>query len=619
MCGIVGYVGKEQRCVEVLMDGLRNLEYRGYDSAGLALAMPDEKGIETTKEVGQLDNLAGAIGRKNGDFFKVRSGVGHTRWATHGRPSEANAHPHTGGGESGPEVAVVHNGIIENHAELREELKGRGCQFRSETDTEVIAHLLAERVATDESLREALVGTLKRLRGSFALAVMSADEPGTIVAARHQSPLVVGLGEGENFLASAVQALLDATKKFLFVENGEIVILTDSTVEIQTLRGEPVERETFEVDWSAEAMGLDGHEDFMLKEIYEQPAALQATLAGRLDAAGTVDLSELNLDLALPGVERVVVVACGTAYHAGLLGRYAIERFARVPVEVAVASEYRYAEPIGDEKTLVVAISQSGETTDTLAAVEAARAFGGRVLAVTNTQGSLITREADAVLLTKAGPEVGVASTKTFLAQVAALYLLALDLAGARGARPAEELADIGPGLRRSPEKVEEALGLLEGRMGEAVGVFAGARCALFLGRGHLFPVALEGALKLKEISYLPAEGYPAGEMKHGPIALVDEQCPVVAVLGEGTLREKTLSNVEETVARGARVIAIAHEGDEAAGRVAQVTLPVPEVPEILTPLVSTVPLQLLAYHVAKARGLNVDKPRNLAKSVTVE
>ncbi len=619
MCGIVGYVGKEQRCVEVLMDGLRNLEYRGYDSAGLALAMPDEKEIETTKEVGPLDNLAGAIGRKNGDFFKVRSGVGHTRWATHGRPSEANAHPHTGGGKAGPEVAVVHNGIIENHAELREELQGRGCEFRSETDTEVIAHLLAERVAAGESLRQALVGTLKRLQGSFAVAVMSADEPGTIVAARHQSPLVVGLGEGENFLASAVQALLGATRKFLFVENGEVVILTDSAVEIQTLRGEPVEREAFEVDWSAEAMGLDGYEDFMLKEIHEQPAALQATLAGRLDADGTVDLSELNLDLDSPAVERVVIVACGTAYHAGLLGKYAIERLARVPVEVAVASEYRYADPIGDEKTLVVAISQSGETTDTLAAVEAARAFGGRVLAVTNTQGSLITREADSVLLTKAGPEVGVAATKTFLAQVAALYLLALGLAEARGARPAEQLAEIGLGLRRSPEKVEEALGLLEGRMGEAVGVFAGARCALFLGRGHLFPAALEGALKLKEISYLPAEGYPAGEMKHGPIALVDEQCPVVAVLGEGTLREKTLSNVEETVARGARVIAIAREGDRAAGRVARVVLPVPEVPEILTPLVSTVPLQLLAYHVAKARGLNVDKPRNLAKSVTVE
>jgi glucosamine--fructose-6-phosphate aminotransferase (isomerizing) len=619
MCGIVGYVGKEQRCVEVLMDGLRNLEYRGYDSAGLALAMPDEKGIETTKEVGPLDNLADAIGRKNGDFFKVRSGVGHTRWATHGRPSEANAHPHKGGGESGPEVAVVHNGIIENHVELREELKGRGCEFRSETDTEVIAHLVAEREAVGESLREALVGTLKRLEGSFAVAVMSADEPGTIVAARHQSPLVVGLGEGENFLASAVQALLGATKKFLFVENGEVVILTDSAVQIQTLRGEPVEREVFEVDWSAEEMGLDGYEDFMLKEIHEQPAALQATLAGRLDADGAVDFSELDLDLDLRGVERVVIVACGTAYHSGLLGRYAIERLARVPVEVAVASEYRYADPIGDEKTLVIAISQSGETTDTLAAVEAARAFGGRVLAVTNTQGSLITREADAVLLTKAGPEVGVASTKTFLTQVAVLYLLALRLAEARDARPTQELAEIGRGLRRSPEKVEEALGLLEGRTGEAVGVFAGARCALFLGRGHLFPAALEGALKLKEISYLPAEGYPAGEMKHGPIALVDEQCPVVAVLGEGTLREKTLSNVEETVARGARVIAIAREGDEAAGRVAQVVLPVPGVPEILTPLVSTVPLQLLAYHVAKARGLNVDKPRNLAKSVTVE
>jgi glucosamine--fructose-6-phosphate aminotransferase (isomerizing) len=619
MCGIVGYVGKEQRCVEVLMDGLRNLEYRGYDSAGLALAMPDEKGIETTKEVGPLDNLADTIGRKNGDFFKVRSGVGHTRWATHGRPSEANAHPHKGGGESGPEVAVVHNGIIENHVELREELKGRGCEFRSETDTEVIAHLVAEREAVGESLREALVGTLKRLEGSFAVAVMSADEPGTIVAARHQSPLVVGLGEGENFLASAVQALLGATKKFLFVENGEVVILTDSAVQIQTLRGEPVEREVFEVDWSAEEMGLDGYEDFMLKEIHEQPAALQATLAGRLDADGAVDFSELDLDLDLRGVERVVIVACGTAYHSGLLGRYAIERLARVPVEVAVASEYRYADPIGDEKTLVIAISQSGETTDTLAAVEAARTFGGRVLAVTNTQGSLITREADAVLLTKAGPEVGVASTKTFLTQVAVLYLLALRLAEARDARPTQELAEIGRGLRRSPEKVEEALGLLEGRTGEAVGVFAGARCALFLGRGHLFPAALEGALKLKEISYLPAEGYPAGEMKHGPIALVDEQCPVVAVLGEGTLREKTLSNVEETVARGARVIAIAREGDEAAGRVAQVVLPVPEVPEILTPLVSTVPLQLLAYHVAKARGLNVDKPRNLAKSVTVE
>ncbi len=616
MCGIVGYVGKE-RCVEVLLDGLKNLEYRGYDSAGLALALPEAGRIETAKEVGPLANLTSVMDQRDGDFFKVRAGVGHTRWATHGRPSEANAHPHTGGGDPlGPEVAVVHNGIIENHAELREELKGRGFEFCSETDTEVIAHLLAERVATGDALKEALAGTLKRLEGSFAVAAMSAMEPETIVAARHQSPLVVGLGKGENFLASAVQALLGNTRRFLFVENGEIVTLTDSSVEIQTLYGQPVKRKTFEVDWSAEAIELGGYEDFMLKEIHEQPAALQATLAGRLDADGAVNLSELDLDLS--GIERMVVVACGTAYHAGLLGKYAIERLARLPVEVAVASEYRYADPVGDERTLVIAISQSGETTDTLAAVEAARSFGARVLAVTNTQGSLITREADAVLLTKAGPEVGVAATKTFLTQVAALYLLALKLAGTRGSRPSEELAEIGLGLRRSPEKVEEALGLLEGRVGEAVEVFAGARCALFLGRGHLYPAALEGALKLKEISYLPAEGYPAGEMKHGPIALVDEQCPVVAVLGEGTLREKTLSNVEETVARGARVIAIAHEGDQA-GRVARVVLPVPEMPELLSPLVSTVPLQLLAYHVAKARGLNVDKPRNLAKSVTVE
>ena len=614
MCGIVGYVGRD-RCIEVLMEGLRNLEYRGYDSAGLALALP-EAGIEIAREVGPLDNLADAVGKRNGDFSKVRSGVGHTRWATHGRPSEANAHPHTGGADH--EVAVVHNGIIENHAELREELEERGLVFRSETDTEVIAHLLAERVAAGEPLEEALVGTVKCLRGSFAVAAMSASEPEKVVAARHQSPLVVGLGEGETFLASAVQALLGNTRRFLFVENSEIVVLTGSSAEIRTLSGEPVGRETFEVDWSAEEMSLDGYEDFMLKEIHEQPASLQATLAGRLDAEGGVDLSETGLNLS--DFERVVIVACGTAYHAGLLGKHAIERIARVPVEVAVASEYRYTNPIGDEKTLVVAISQSGETTDTLAAVEAARAFGGHVLAVTNTQGSLITREADAVLLTRAGPEIGVASTKTFLTQVAAMYLLALGFAGARGARPVEELKEIGQGLRRAPEKVEEALTLLEGRVvGEAVGVFAGARCALFLGRGQSFPAALEGALKLKEISYLPAEGYPAGEMKHGPIALVDEQCPVVAILGEGLLREKTLSNVEETVARGARVIAIAHEGDEAAGRVAQVTLPVPAVPEILSALVAAVPLQLLAYHVAKVRGLNVDKPRNLAKSVTVE
>ena len=611
MCGIVGYVGKE-RCVEVLMEGLRHLEYRGYDSAGLALQ--HRNGIETVKEVGPLENLSGAIGERNGEFSRVRMGVGHTRWATHGKPSQINAHPHLGGEGR---VAVVHNGIIENHAEIKEELAGRGHVFVSDTDTEVIAHLLDERMETrGESLRGALSSVLRRLHGSFAVAVVSADEPGTLVAARRQSPLVVGLGAEENYLASAVQALLGETHEFLLVENGEIVEVTDSSIEIFTLDGEKVEREVFEVDWDAEAVELGGFEDYMLKEIYEQPAALGATLAGRVDADGTVDLSEVDLDLV--SVERVVVVACGTAYHAGLLGKQAIERLARVPVEVAVASEYRYSDPIGDENTLVIAISQSGETTDTLAAVETARGFGAKVLAVTNTQGSLITREADAVLLTKAGPEIAVASTKAFVAQVAILDLVALELAHAKDILPQEKLLELGRGLRRAPEKVEETLELLQGRMDEAVEIFDGARCSLFLGRGASYPVALEGALKLKEISYLPSEGHPAGEMKHGPIALVDENCPVVAILGDSLAREKTLSNVEETIARGASVIAITYEGDPAAKKMSCV-LPVPDAPDILRPFAATVPLQLLAYYIAKSRGLNVDKPRNLAKSVTVE
>jgi glutamine---fructose-6-phosphate transaminase (isomerizing) len=611
VCGIVGYVGKE-RCVEVLMGGLKHLEYRGYDSAGLALQVSGR--IEAIKKAGHLNKLAEAVAESNSNLSRSRAGVGHTRWATHGRPNEVNAHPLLGNGGT---VAVVHNGIIENFVELKEELEGRGVAFESETDTEVIAHLLAEGMEEGGSLCEALAGALGRLKGSFAVAAVSASEPGTVVAGRHQSPLVVGLGEGENFLASAVQALLKETREFLVLENGEIVEVTDSSVRIFTIDGEPIRRETFAVDWDADAVELGGFEDYMLKEIHEQPAALQATLSGRLDASGVVDLSEVDLDLA--GVERVAIVACGTAYHAGLLGKHAIERLARVPVEVAVASEYRYADPIGDEKTLVIAISQSGETTDTLAAVEAARDFGRCVLAVTNTQGSLITREADAVLLTRAGPEICVASTKTFLAQVAVLQLLASELARARRTVPEEDLLKLGRYLRRAPEKVEETLGLVEGRVEAAARVFEEARCALFLGRGPSYPVALEGALKLKEISYLPAEGYPAGEMKHGPIALVDERCPVVAVLGEGLVREKMLSNVEETVARGANVVTIAREEDRAARRVSRIVLPVPQAPEMLGPFVNSVPLQLLAYRVAKDRGLDVDKPRNLAKSVTVE
>jgi glucosamine--fructose-6-phosphate aminotransferase (isomerizing) len=609
VCGIVGYVGSE-RCVEVLLEGLSQLQYRGYDSAGLALQLDGR--IETIKQVGRLGRLVEALGERNEELSAARAGVGHTRWATHGRPNEVNAHPQLGDG-----VAVVHNGIIENFAELKEELIGRGVVFESKTDTEVIAHLLAEGVEAGGSLREALAGALVCLQGSFAVAAVSAREPGKVVAARHQSPLVVGLGKEENYLASAVQALLKETREFLVVENGEIVEISGSEIGIFTLEGEPVSRETFEVDWDVEDVELGAFDDYMLKEIHEQPIALRNTLSNRLDVDGAVDLSEMDLDLA--EVERVAIVACGTAYHAGLLGKQAIERLARLPVEVAVASEYRYADPIGDEKKLVVAISQSGETTDTLAAVGMARSFGGQVLAVTNTPGSLITREADAVLLTKAGPEIGVAATKTFVAQISVLYLLALGLARAKGAASEEDLLRLGRDLRRAPEKVEETLGLLEGRLEEAANLFEGARCALFLGRGPSYPVALEGALKLKEISYLPAEGYPAGEMKHGPIALVDENCPVVAVLGEGLIREKTLTNVEETVARGGNVVAVARGDDKAARRISRVVLPVPETPGILGPFVSSVPLQLLAYRFAKGRGLDVDKPRNLAKSVTVE
>jgi glutamine---fructose-6-phosphate transaminase (isomerizing) len=614
MCGIVGYVGREG-CVEVLMGGLAHLEYRGYDSAGIALQ--NGGAIEQIRQVGPLNRLSEEVAKKNGRLSSLRAGIGHTRWATHGKPSETNAHPHLGGGRL---VAVVHNGIVENFSSLKEGLEERGRTFSSETDTEVIAHLLEERVEAGESLKEAVSATLPELEGSFAIAAVSADAPDVIVAARKQSPLVVGLGEGENFLASALQALLDRTRKFLFVENGEIAVITAGEVEIFDSEGSVVTRDLFEVDWDAEAIELGGFEDYMLKEIHEQPAALRATLADSLDADGNVSLG-LSLDLSR--VERVVVVACGTARHAGLLGKSVIERLARLPVEVAVASEYRYADPVGDENTLVVAVSQSGETIDTLAAIEAARGFGGKVVGLTNTRGSLITRESDEVLLTKAGPEIGVASTKAFTTQIAVMDLLALELARAKGALSEEEVRSLGRTLRRAPEKVEETLELISGggenSVEAAAKVFEEARCALYLGRGDAYPIALEGSLKLKEISYIPAEGYPAGEMKHGPIALVDEFCPVVAVLGEGLIREKTLSNVDQTAARGANVVSIAREDDREAKRISRVVLPVPEADGLLAPIVATIPLQLLAYRVAKDRGLNADKPRNLAKSVTVE
>ncbi|WP_119069133.1 glutamine--fructose-6-phosphate transaminase (isomerizing) [Rubrobacter indicoceani] len=616
MCGIVGYAGAEN-CVRILLEGLGHLEYRGYDSAGIALQ--GAGAIERVRSVGPLASLSERVAGMNGHLAGLTTGIGHTRWATHGKPSEANAHPHVGR-EGG--VAVVHNGIIENYDRLREELKERGSDFTSETDTEVVAHLIEEEVSAGGSLKDAVSKVMVRLRGSFALAVVSADEPDVIVAARRQSPLVVGYGNGENFLASAVQALLDRTRKFSVVENDEVVVVRPDSVEISDLEGNVVERELFEVDWDASGIELGGFPDYMSKEIHDQPDALRATISDRLDPDGRVDLG-LDRDLDLDRVDRIVIAACGTAYHAGLVGKSVIERLARIPVEVAVASEYRYSDPVGDGNTLVVAVSQSGETIDTLAAVEAARAFGGQVLAVTNTRGSLITREADAVILTHAGPEIAVASTKAFTTQVAVMQMFALALAARRGTVGEEKLLHLGKTLRFAPEKVEETLELLEGeyagRMEEAAAVFEDAKCALFLGRGEAFPIALEGSLKMKEISYIPAEGYPAGEMKHGPIALIDEFCPVVAVLGEGIIREKTLSNVDQTSARGANVISIARIDDRDAERLSRVVLPVPPAEGLLAPIVDSVPLQLLAYHVATSRGLNVDKPRNLAKSVTVE
>ncbi|MGI8649991.1 MAG: glutamine--fructose-6-phosphate transaminase (isomerizing) [Rubrobacter sp.] len=619
MCGIVGYAGRED-CVRVLMEGLGHLEYRGYDSAGIALQ--GEAGLERVRSVGPLASLSERVAGMNGHLAGLRLGIGHTRWATHGKPSESNAHPHTG--REG-EIAVVHNGIIENYSELRERLRERGSDFTSETDTEVVAHLIEEEVTAGKGLKDAVSTVMPRLKGSFALAVVAASEPDVIVAARRQSPLVVGFGDGENFLASAVQALLHRTRKFCVVENDEVVVVTPDLVEISDLGGNVIERGFFEIDWDATGIELGGFPDYMSKEIHDQPDALRATISDRLDPEGRVDLSgeEGYSGLDLARVNRIVIAACGTAYHAGLVGKSVIERLARIPVEVAVASEYRYSDPVGDENTLVMAVSQSGETIDTLAAIEAARAFGGQVLAVTNTRGSLITREADAVILTHAGPEIAVASTKAFTTQVAVMQMFALALAGEKDATSEEDLLRLGRTLRLAPEKVKETLELLEGeyasRMSDAVEVFEDAKCALFLGRGEAFPIALEGSLKMKEISYVPAEGYPAGEMKHGPIALIDEFCPVVAVLGEGVIREKTLSNVDQTSARGANVISIARIDDRDAKRLSRVVLPVPEAGGLLAPIVDSIPLPLLAHGVATSRGINVDKPRNLAKSVTVE
>jgi glucosamine--fructose-6-phosphate aminotransferase (isomerizing) len=616
MCGIVGYVG-DRPCEELLLAGLEKLEYRGYDSAGLSVL--EESEVESVHAVGNLANLRAAVDESaasnGGPMRPGQTGIAHTRWATHGRVTKANAHPLD---DASGRVHIVLNGIVENHNALRRRLQEQGEEFSSETDAEVVAHLIADHY--DGDLAAAVRAAFAELRGHYAFVAMHADEPGRLVGARKECPLVAGIGEGEAFLASAIPAFLAETRTAMLIENGEIVEAEAGTVRITDADGNPVERQSEEVTWDADAAEKGGYETFMLKEIHEQPDAVAETIADRLPGDDGVDLSDVELDDEyLRGLQRIVIVACGTSYHAGLIGRYAIEEWARVPVEMDIASEYRYRNPVVGRGDLVIGMTQSGETADTLAAMRLAREAGAKVLAVTNIMGSQATRDADAVLYTRAGLEVSVAATKTFLAQVAVMYLLGLRLAELRGTLPPARIAELVAELKALPSKIEETIETVEGDVREVAETHSDHDFFLYLGRHIGLPVCLEGALKLKEVSYIPTDAYAAGEMKHGPIALLDESTPVVCVATDSPVLEKMLSNVEEVRARGADTIAIATAGDERAGEVADRTIEIPRCDWILQPILAILPLQLLAYDIARARGLNVDQPRNLAKTVTVE
>ncbi len=611
MCGIVGYVGPRQ-CVDLIVGGLRKLEYRGYDSAGVAVVGP--AGLTVKRAKGKLQNLVKLL---QDAPVPGCTGIGHTRWATHGRPSDENAHPHAYGG-----VAVVHNGIIENHLELKAALAGRGHKFSSETDTEIFAHLIADALAAGApDLQAAVRAALGQVHGTYAIAVVAQKRPDEIVAAKNASPLVVGYGQGESFLASDVPAILEHTREVSYLEEGELAVLTAQGIAITGRNGEPVQRAPRRIEWSAVAAEKDGHKHFMHKEIFEQPRAVADTIRGR----ASLEQGDVVLDgIELPepyarSLERVVIVACGTSWHAGLSGRLMIEALARVPCEVELASEFRNRDPLVSERTLCLAISQSGETADTLAAVKVAKARGARAFTICNVVGSAISRECDGgTLLTRAGPEIGVASTKAYTTQLAALFLLAVKLGRLRGTLSADAAREHLEELRHVPSRMEQMI-RQEAAVMPVAKRCAAARDVLFLGRGAQYPVALEGALKLKEISYIHAEGYAAGEMKHGPIALIDEQMPVVVLATREPAYEKTLGNMEEVRARGGHVYAVVSEGDTHAASLAEVALTVPAAPPLLAPLLSIIPLQFLAYHVADLKGTDVDQPRNLAKSVTVE
>src|SRR3954468_3537061 len=626
MCGIVGYVGKK-RVVPVIIDGLRSLEYRGYDSAGIAVCGNGNGGaVEIRRAEGKLRNLEEAIRLKP---LEGSWGIGHTRWATHGRPTEENAHPHR---DCTGKIVVVHNGIVENYLALKKKLIEEGHKFSTETDTEVIAHLIekafdAKSNGHRPSLEEAVRKTVKQLTGVFALAVLSEDEPNKIVAARNGPPAVIGIGDNEYFVASDIPALLPHTRDLFFLHDGDLAVITTSGVQIMDFDGKPVKREIQHVTWDPIMAEKGGFKHFMLKEIYEQPAAVRDTTLGRVSLdSGRVFLEEMDVtEDELRNVQKINIAACGTSWHAALAGKFMIERLARIPVDVDYASEWRYRDPITSSKEITLLITQSGETADTIAAQREAKAKGSKTLAICNVVGSMITREAAGTIYTHAGPEIGVASTKAFTAQLTALYLFALYIGQVRGAISADQARDAVQELTRIPGKLEHLL-THEEDCEDLAKQYVRSQDFLFLGRGIHYPIALEGALKLKEISYIHAEGYPAGEMKHGPNALIDENLPVVVIATrdvnnpDAVLRyEKTISNLKEVKARSGVVIALATEGDEEIKEAADHVLYIPAAPEELSPILEIVPLQLLAYHIAVRRGCDVDQPRNLAKSVTVE
>ncbi|NOU69802.1 glutamine--fructose-6-phosphate transaminase (isomerizing) [Paenibacillus sp. LMG 31461] len=609
MCGIVGYIGK-RNSQEILLEGLKKLEYRGYDSAGVAVYTAD--GLQIKKAKGRIANLESKLDETplNGSV-----GIGHTRWATHGKPSDVNSHPHT---DNSLKFSVVHNGIIENYITLKEELIAKGHVFVSETDTEVISHLIASLYEGD--ILKAVQKAVKHMTGAFALGVLTEFEPDRLVAVRQASPLIIGIGEGENFIGSDIPAILQYTRNVFILNDGEMALLTRDAVELMTLEGNFISREMFHVDWDIVTAEKAGFDHFMLKEIYDQPKAYRDTMGSRISADGkSVTLNELTITLeAIRNISRVHIVACGTAFHAGMVGKYVIEKMARIPVETDVASEYRYRSPIITKDTLVIVVSQSGETADTLAALREAKRCGAHVLAITNVVGSSVAREANDIITTWAGPEIAVASTKAYTSQLIAFYLLGLHLAQTLGTQTPEEIAEVITAMKELPAQVSEIL-----EQAEALKVVAEEMAKhdnlFFIGRGLDYAVALEGSLKLKEISYIHSEAYAAGELKHGTLALIEDDIPVIALATQHELLEKTVSNIKEVKARGANVLGIAVEGETELQKSVDSTFIIPKTLDVLTPALSVIPLQLLSYYASLARGNDVDKPRNLAKSVTVE